>query len=224
MAERLIDLTHCIEDGLVTDSRLPPVHVRELWTREDSAKRYAPGVSFQISTAELCQNTATYVDCPWHRYAEGRGVWNFPLERLVNVPTIVVDVRNGIHPTGEIEHGLLESRAVSGAALLVCSGRSTDWGVPSYRDGSHPWISERTAKHLVRCGVTLYGIDTLNADRFSDLSRPVHSVLLGAEIPIIENLCNLEQVVGQTNARLFAAPLKMVGFGSCPVRAFVLVD
>lgn len=229
MSTTIIDISHSITDGMVTDPRLPAVRLHDVWKREDSAKRYASGVSFQIALAELCQNTGTYIDCPWHRFEDRQGVWNFPLERLVNVPVTTVDARNHIGGDGEIELECVTSAVKGvdvsqGRALLFCTGASRHWGMPKYTDGNHPWISERCATMLVETGVTIYGIDALNADRFSDLRRPVHSILLRADIPILENLCNLERAVGRNDLRLFAAPLKMVGFGSCPVRAFLLAD
>lgn len=218
----IIDLTHPIPHGLVTDPRLPAVKVAEFWSRAASARNYAPGVSFQIATAEFAQNTGTYVDCPWHRYEDGLGVWNFPLERFVNVPTVAVDVRDKIDSSGRIDDGAVTSAAKPGNALLLCTGWSKHWGTAEYGSGRHPWISGSTAHTLVDRGVTLYGIDTLNADPFADRSRPVHSILLRANIPIIENLTNLERLLGR-DVRFFAAPLPIVGFGSCPVRAFATI-
>lgn len=219
----IIDLTHPLPHGLVTDPRLPPVKVGEFWSRAASAKNYAPGVSFQIASVEFAQNTGTYVDCPWHRYEDGLGVWNFPLERFVDLPTVVVDVRNKIDSSGKIDEKAVTSAATSGHALLLLTGWSKHWGTAEYGSGRHPWISGATTHVLVEKGVTLYGIDTLNADCFTDPARPVHSILLRADIPIIENLTNLEQLL-RREVRLFAAPLPIVGFGSCPVRAYAKVD
>ncbi|MBI1827043.1 MAG: cyclase family protein [Planctomycetes bacterium] len=226
MTTTIIDISHNITDGMATDPRLPAVRLHDVWKREESAKRYASGVSFQIALIELCQNTGTYIDCPWHRFEDKQGVWNFPLERLVNVPATIVDARNHIGGDGEIEFECVTA-AIKGAdvsqgrAVLICTGASKNWGTPQYADGNHPWISERCAQALVEAGATIYGIDALNADHFSDLRRPVHSTLLRANIPILENLCNLEQAVGRIDLRLISAPLKIVGFGSCPVRAYL---
>lgn len=217
----IIDLSHPIPHGLVTDPRLPAVKISEFWSRAASAKNYAPGVSFQIASVEFAQNTGTYVDCPWHRYEAGMGVWNFPLERFVDLPTVVVDVREKIDSTGRIDDGTIASAAKSGHAVLLCTGWSKHWGTAEYGSGRHPWISGAAAQALVDKGVRLYGIDTLNADCFSDRSRPVHSLLLLANIPILENLTNVEELLGR-NVSLFAAPLPIVGFGSCPVRAIAI--
>lgn len=218
----IIDLTHPIPHGLVTDPRLPAVKVADFWSRAASAKNYAPGVSFQIASVEFAQNTGTYVDCPWHRYEDGLGVWNFPLERFVDLPTVVADVRDKIDSAGRIEEAALASAAKSGHALLLLTCWSKHWGTAEYGSGRHPWISGSAAQTLADKGVTLYGIDTLNADSFADKARPVHSILLRANIPIIENLTNLERLLSR-DVRLFAAPLPIVGFGSCPVRAFATI-
>lgn len=216
---QIIDLSHPIEHGQKTDRRLPAVRISEFWSRAASAKNYAPGVSFQISTVEFVQNTGTYVDCPWHRYDDGRGVWNFPLERFVDLPTVVVDARGKIDSSGRIDGGTVISPARSGSALLICTGWSRHWQTDEYASGRHPWIAADCANALANKDVTLYGIDTLNADSFADPARPVHSILLRNNIPIIENLTNLDRLLGRT-ARLFAAPLPIVGLGSCPIRAF----
>ncbi|HKQ50234.1 MAG TPA: cyclase family protein [Phycisphaerae bacterium] len=217
----VIDLTHPISHGLVTDPRLPAVNVGEVWSRAASAKNYAPGVSFQIARVEFAQNTGTYVDCPWHRYDDGLGVWNFPLERFVDLPTVVVDVRDHIDAAGRIDDRTIASAAKPGRALLLCTGWSKHWGTDEYGSGRHPWISGAAAQAIADKGVTLYGIDTLNADSFADKARPVHSILLRASIPIIENLTNVEDLLGR-DVRLFAAPLPIEGLGSCPVRAFAI--
>jgi kynurenine formamidase len=218
----VIDLTHPIESGMKTDLRLPPVRITEFWSRAASARNYAPGVSFQIASVEMVQNTGTYVDCPWHRYEDGLGVWNFPLDRFVDLPTVVVDARGKIDSKGEIDDDAIVSAAKNGHALLVCTGWSRHWGTDEYGSGRHPWISGTCAQLLVDRGVTLYGLDTLNADSFADPSRPVHSILLRAGIPIIENVTNFDRLVGRS-VRFHAAPLPIVGFGSCPVRAFAIV-
>jgi kynurenine formamidase len=68
--------------------------------------------------------------------------------------------------------------------------------------------------------VQLVGIDSVNIDNLQDWTRPAHSVLLGADIPIVEHLCKLS-AVPEGGSRFFAVPPKVVGFGTFPVRAFV---
>ena len=96
------------------------------------------------------------------------------------------------------------------------------WRTEKYGDGTHPSILRETAEILVRKGAALVGIDSLNIDAAGDLSRPAHTVLLKAGIPIVEHLTNLDAVVG-TEFTFFAVPVKVRGMGTFPVRAFAAV-
>lgn len=216
----LVDLTHPISNGLVTDPRLPPPRVYDIWTREQSSPRYAPGVSFQISGIDLCQNTGTYMDTPWHRHDSMAGSWNFPLERTTNLPGLRIDVR---HAGRRLSGTLFDRYDFTGHAVLLWTGADARWGEASYRDGSHPFLTPEAARRLVDGGASLFGFDSLNADDFADLARPAHSILLGAAIPIVENLTNLGSLP-ERGFRFHAAPLPIVGFGSCPVRAYGILE
>jgi kynurenine formamidase len=69
----------------------------------------------------------------------------------------------------------------------------------------------------------LVGIDSYNIDDTADAARPAHSLLLKADIPIVEHLCQLE-ALPESGYRFFAVPVKVKEFGTFPVRAFALVD
>ena len=98
------------------------------------------------------------------------------------------------------------------------TGWDTHWGTPRYLSGN-PFLTAQAAAHLVERGARLVGIDSLNIDDVNDLTRPVHTALLGAEIPIVEHLCNLGPLPGK-GFRFSAVPPKVAGFGTWPVRAF----
>lgn len=223
----LIDLSHTLRDGLVTDPRLAPVEVEEVWSRGASAARYAEGVSFQIAATRIVQNSGTYIDCPFHRHEDGRGTWDYPLERVADLPGVVIDARE--EPGAPAAAGtalgpeVFEGVEVSGRAVLVCTGWDGKWGSRAYGAGDHPFLTEDGARALVERGAALYGIDTLNADDFDDPRRPVHTVLLGAEVAIVENLTGLDRLVGRA-FRFFAAPVKVEGLGSFPVQAMAVTE
>jgi len=67
----------------------------------------------------------------------------------------------------------------------------------------------------------LVGIDSMNIDDIHDKSRPVHTALLEAEIPVVEHLTGLGELP-ETGFRFFAVPVKLKSFGSFPVRAFAI--
>src|SRR5262249_12303515 len=87
----------------------------------------------------------------------------------------------------------------------------------------HPLLTKDAAEFLIQAGAALVGIDSFNIDDTADLSRPVHSLLLAEEIPIVEHLRGLEQLPDE-DFYFFAVPVKVKGMGTFPVRAFGLVN
>jgi arylformamidase len=218
MRTRLLDLSHAVEHGLVTYPGLPPPVIGEFLTRADSRGRYAPGTEFQIGRIEMVANTGTYVDAPSHRFAEGTDLAGLPLERLADLPGVVVDPPPGARRIGP---AALPERTLGGVAVLFRTGWSHHFGTPAYGEG-HPFLSGELAAELVRRGVALVGIDSLNVDDTADGERPVHTALLAAGIPIVEHLARLDALPA-TGFRFFAVPVRVRGLGSFPVRAFARV-
>ncbi len=224
MARTLIDLSHTISHGMITDPRLPTPVVRDVWTREQSAARYAQGVSFQIASVEVVQNTGTYLDAPWHRHEGLPGVWNIPLESVADLPGVVLDFRKpAAAGRRSIDVADLKGLDLRAAALLVCTGWDQRWESDHYRDNSHPFLSESAGAYLAEHKAALFGLDAINADNFEDTRRPAHTILLGAGIPIVENLTGLERLIGK-RFRFTAAPARFEGLGSFPVRAYASVE
>ncbi len=228
---RLIDLSRVIEHDMITDPRLPTPRVYDVWTRAQSGARYAPGVSFQIAAIDIVQNTGTYMDSPWHRHEGAHDIASLPIDKVADLPGVCIDARAMV-ARGErrLDVPLFEGLDLRGRAVLVCTGFDRLWNDPRYRDGSHPFLTEAAATLLANAGAALYGVDAINADDFADLRRPVHTILLGAPgggVPIVENLTGLEALVapapGVRDFRFTAAPARIKGLGSFPVRAFASV-
>jgi kynurenine formamidase len=215
---RYIDLSHPIRDGMVTVPNLPAPVIDEYLTREASRERYAPGTEFSIGRITMVANTGTYVDTPFHRYAEGSDLAGMPLERLVDLDGVLVSIESRFADAdvfGEVE--------VYDRAVLIRTGWSDHWGTDTYGNGQHPFLTRAAAEALVSRGAALVGIDSQNIDDTSDASRPAHSILLAARIPIVEHLTNLEQLP-DVGFRFTAAPPRVEGMGTWPVRSFATVD
>jgi kynurenine formamidase len=210
-----LDLSHTLIDGMVTFPGLPGPIICDYLSREASRARYAPGVEFQIGKIEMVANTGTYLDSPFHRYADGKDLAALPLESLADLNAIVVE---GSGDARGIGAEAFEGLDVRGKAVLVRTGWDRHWGTPRYLSGN-PFLTAAAATCLVERGARLVGIDSLNIDDLEDPTRPVHSTLLGAEIPIVEHLCNLGPLPGH-GFRFSAVPPKVAGFGTWPVRAF----
>lgn len=210
-----VDLSHTIEHGMTTYPGLPGPVICDFLSREASRGRYGPGVEFHIGKIEMVANTGTYVDSPFHRYADGKDLSQLPLESLADLDAVVI---RGSADRGAIDRDAFAGRDLGGKAVLVRTGWDVHWGTPAYLDGN-PYLTADAAEYLVRQGVALVGIDSVNIDDLEDLARPVHSTLLGAEIPIVEHLCNLGPLP-EAGFRFSAVPAKVAGFGTWPVRAF----
>jgi arylformamidase len=210
-----VDLSHTIEHGMTTYPGLPGPLICDYLSREASRGRYAPGVEFQIGKIEMVANTGTYLDSPFHRYADGKDLAALPLSSLAGLEAIVI---RGPAAGLAVDRDAFRGRPVRGKAVLVRTGWDVHWGTPAYLDGN-PFLTADAAAYLVDQGAALVGIDSLNIDDTKDPARPVHSTLLSAEIPIVEHLCHLGQLPDD-GFRFSAVPPKVAGFGTFPVRAF----
>ena len=215
----LVDLSHTIEHGMTTYPGLPGPLICDYLSREASRAKYAPGVQFQIGKIDMVANTGTYLDSPFHRYADGKDLAALPLERLAGLDAVVV--RIGPDAPRAIGWAAFERLDVRGRAVLVSTGWDRHWRTERYgRD--NPFLTADACERLRDAGAQLVGIDSVNIDDLDDTARPAHSILLGAEIPIVEHLCNLG-ALPVTGLRFSAVPPKVMGFGTFPVRAFVEV-
>ncbi|HEU4647534.1 MAG TPA: cyclase family protein [Gemmatimonadales bacterium] len=215
MTTRHIDLSHAVEHGMVTYPGLPGPVICDYLSREASRAIYAPGVEFQIGRIEMVANTGTYIDSPFHRYADGADLARLPLEVLAGLPTVVVQAPGASRAIGPEAFSGLQ---LEGKAVLIHTGWSRHWRTPEYLSG-HPFLTADAAQHLLDAGARLVGIDSLNIDDTADMARPVHSRLLGAKVPIVEHLTNLA-ALPPNGFRFYAVPPKVVGFGTFPIRAF----
>jgi len=214
---RLIDVSHTVEDGLITYKGLPAPLICDFLTREESRAMYSEGTEFYIGKIEMVANTGTYVDSPFHRYAEGKDISELPLESLADLEALVV--RAGQERA--IGEAAFDGLDVTGKAVIVATAWDRHWKTEQYFDG-HPFLSRDAARLLAESGAALVGIDSMNIDDTDDLERPAHSILLGAGIPIAEHLCNLGGLP-ERGFRFFAVPVKVKRFGTFPVRAFAMI-
>ena len=214
---KLIDVSHTIEHEMITYKGLPAPLICDYLTRERSRQLYAPGTEFQIGKIEMIANTGTYVDSPFHRYEHGKDLSQLPLSSLANLEAVV------IHTTRRaVDAAQLKGHDVGGKAVLVHTGWSHHWRTDQYFEGN-PYLTAAAATYLRDEGAIMVGIDSLNIDDTADLARPAHTILLGADIPIVEHLTNLHSLP-DNNFRFFAVPVKVKAFGTFPVRAFGIID
>jgi kynurenine formamidase len=213
---RFVELSHEIHAGMVSYPGMPGPEITPHLTREASRDHYAPGTEFAIDRITLVGNTGTYLDSPYHRYPGGGDLASLPLESLADLPAVVVRTADraitALH---------LRTSEVTGRAVLLHTGWDRHWRTGEYGTAA-PYLTGEAARWLADAGAALVGIDSVNIDCTDGGERPAHSILLAAGIPVVEHLTNLD-AVPDTGARFTAAPPRIAGFGTFPVRAYAAV-
>ncbi len=215
---KLIDLSHRIEAGMITYKGLPAPIICDFLAREASRALYEGGAEFSIQRIQMVGNTGTYLDSPFHRYAEGADLAELKLDQLAHLDAVVIDAEGaGI----AVDASAFEGIDLVGRAVLVRTGWDRHWRTDAYFE-NHPFLTGDAAAHLAQAGAALVGIDSHNIDDTRGKARPVHTILLGRNIPICEHMTGLDRLPPQ-GARFYAVPPKMVALGTFPVRAFAIV-
>ena len=217
--ETIVDLSHVIEHGMTTYKGLPGPHICDFWDRAGSAANYDDGSTFQIGRIDMVANTGTYLDSPFHRYAEGKDLAGLPLDSLADLPGIVV--RRPWENELPTDAAQLDGLGVRGKAVLIHTGWDRHWRTDAYF-GDHPYVTAAAAQWLADNGAALVGIDSCNIDNMHVRARPVHTILLGADIPICEHMTGLDRLPDE-GFRFSAVPPKVKGMGTFPVRPYAVL-
>jgi kynurenine formamidase len=215
---QLIDLSHTVEHEMITYQGLPGPVISDFLSRKASRSHYAEGTTFHIGKIEMVANTGTYIDSPFHRYESEKDLSNLSLHSVANLEGIVFHAGSD---SRAIDRELFGNSDLNGKAVLVHTGWARHWRTEQYF-GDHPFLTREAAGYLQESGAALVGIDTLNIDDTADGTRPLHTILLKADIPIVEHMCNLERLP-DSGFTFFAVPVKVKGLGSFPVRAFAVL-
>jgi kynurenine formamidase len=215
---QFIDLSHRIEAGMVTYKGLPAPLVCDFLSREASRNLYEGGAEFAIQRIDMVGNTGTYLDSPFHRYADGVDLADLPLDMLAHLDAVVIDAQGD---DIAVDAHLFDGIDVKGRAVLVHTGWNRHWRTDAYFE-NHPFLTGKAAAHLARAGAALVGIDSHNIDDTRGRERPVHTILLGHNIPICEHMTGLHHLPPR-GARFYAVPPKLVALGTFPVRAFAMI-
>jgi arylformamidase len=223
----VVDLSHPIVEGMITYPGIPAPVLGSHLTFDESAAHYAAGTEFSIGTISMAANTGTYLDTPAHRYRDGEDLSRLSLDKMVDLPGVVVRARDRAATGGRAIdeahlRAALDGLDPAGMAVLVETGHSDRCGTPAYFV-DHPYLTDDAVEFLVSVKPALVGIDSLNIDSTHTGRRPAHSWLLAARIPVVEHLTALADLP-DTGFRFTAAPPAVQGMGTFPVRAFAVVD
>jgi kynurenine formamidase len=216
---RFFEVSHRITAGMKTYPGLPEPTIDVIIDYASSRERYEGKAEFLIASLHLCGNTGTYVDSPHHRYPSGADLAELPLERLAHLGVVMIDATGAGRAIGP---DVFRAVALTASAVLVRTDHSRRWGTDAYFT-DHPFLTAHSVEVLIQARPAFVGIDSLNIDDTADLSRPAHTRLLGAGIPVCEHMTGLD-AVPRTGGRLHAVPIAWVGGATFPVRAYVIAD
>jgi len=220
MKKKYVDLSHTIRDGGITYKGLPAPIICDFLSRKDSEAFYEKGTSFQIGKIEMVSNTGTYIDCPFHRYEDGKDLSAIALDKIANLEGVLIKIPSSKILAIGVEH--FRGKELKNKAVLVFTGWSEHWQTDQYFE-DHPYLTSEAAEYLKNQAVMLVGIDSHNIDNTKVNNRPVHSILLKNEILIVEHLNNLKNLEGE-QFTFSAIPPKIEDFGTFPVRAFATLN
>lgn len=204
----VIDLSHMIEPqiSVFPGSKAPVLEYLYTVARD----------GFTEMEITMNSHSATHVDAPCHMIEGGRTLDQYPLSQFVG-KALTIDCRA---LTGnEIPEQLLLNYAQSLATadfVLLYTGWSAKWATPDYLHG-YPTLSEKAAEFLAGFSLKGIGVDTISVDPVESTNYPVHHIILGKQMIIIENLANLELLTGKT-CTLSCLPLKFKQADASPVR------
>ncbi len=215
----LVDCSHEVVDGMTTYPGLPGPTITTHLSREDTAQRMAPGISFQIGRIDMVANTGTYIDSPWHFHADGADLAGLALAQIADLPAVVV------HLDGH--DGGIGTDAASGGRVRGSRGAVPHRMGPQLAHGSIRRVgatphARGRRRRCSRSGSRSSASTRSTSTRSPTSRRPAHHGLLGAGVPIVEHLTHLDQLP-ERGARFFAVPPKVSGFGTFPVRAFAMI-
>jgi arylformamidase len=204
---KIYDISVLVCDGMPTWPGDPQLTMR-------LASSIARGDAANVTHLDMGAHTGTHLDAPFHFDKNGTGIEQLPLETLIG-PCRVFDLTN---VTGHITAAALEKCDWRGVTRALFKTRnSRRWAQDDHEfDKGFTALAADSAAHLIEHGVELVGIDYLSVEAFGSAAHPVHEILLGMGVVIVESL-NLSEVPAG-DYELIALPVKLKGADGAPAR------
>jgi len=173
------------------------------------------GDAANVSRLVLSSHTGTHLDAPRHFFAEGLTIDGLDLHWLMGPARVCAFPQVTTHLTADD----LRPLGLAGTKrLLLQTSNAALWQKMGFQT-NYVALTESAAYLLVEMGVQLVGIDYLSVDAFERQDFPVHRILLGAGVLILEGL-DL-RAVPPGDYELLALPLLLQHGDGAPVRAIL---
>jgi kynurenine formamidase len=223
--DEIVDLGHELYSGMPCYA----ANVTAFWTVDDfdSTRRTSGGRrALRNKMMLLSEHTGTHFDAPSHFDEAGLSVDQVPLENLILAGHLLdlthKKAHEAIEPQDLIEAERASGKAVTaGTAVVVWTGQDVNWGNPGFFY-ERPYVTAESAQWLVERGITLFCTDLIAIDNPEEWWEPTHTAFLGGGVPMVQQLNNLERLVGR-EFTFVALPLPMRGGTASPVRPVALL-
>ncbi len=163
-------------------------------------------------------HTGTHIDAPSHFIEDGATIDEIPIERFRR-PGVCLDLREFAQPGSPITLEHLEAAGfdapeVEGTILMLATGWSDEAWQSERLYEANPYLARDAASALAEASPSALGLDFAVDDT---KPWPNHTILLGAEVLLIENLMRLPELP-RDGFEVTAFPLKLVGQNGGPTR------
>jgi kynurenine formamidase len=155
---------------------------------------------------DISMHAGTHIDSPMHLTDSNEYISELSLDSFIG-PGYVLDVRNQPIIEMKVEY---EELVKENSILLLYTGFDKLYGMPEYYE-EHPILDMDLCKFLIKKNIKMVGIDMPSPDKYP---FEIHKLLLENKIYIIENLTNLDKLLGNKNFEVIAFPLKIKADGS----------
>lgn len=209
---RIYDLTHILQEDTLLFPGTPPLQIKSRNTIQVNG--------FAETQITLTSHVGTHVDAPAHLIAGGRTLGDFSTERFWGSGFVV----NCHDCQMEISQPFLAAQLAEKPPLdyvILATGQGRKWPTANYLE-NFPVLTTEAAGWLVEQKIKAVGIDAISFDPMDSEQLPVHRILLGAEILLLENL-KIHPALLNCAVELVLAPLNYRQADGAPVRVFAKV-
>ncbi|HLD25011.1 MAG TPA: cyclase family protein [Patescibacteria group bacterium] len=204
---KYVDLTYAIVDNMPVFPGDPPMSLKQVASIKERGY-----TDHQLTTA---MHVGTHIDAPLHMIEGGARIDEIAADRFIG-SGILIDARG----KEMIDESFLYGKTLThDSVVLICTGTDKKYRTPLY-DTQYPTITESFAQKLADAKVKILGIDFINPDK--DDSFPIHKILLSRQVLIIENLTNIDSLIGVNSFDVIAFPMKLHA-EAAPVRVVAMV-
>ncbi|WP_459502113.1 cyclase family protein [Bacillus sp. C1] len=208
---KVIDLSQTFENNMSQFPGTPPIHLESITSVEEAG--------FQVTDFHSIVHVGTHCDAPAHFISGASTIEQLPLNQFVG-EAILIDVTH-VQERKLPKEVLHDAGIKEGDIVIFHSNLSNKWNTAAYEKEAF-YLSEELAEELVRLKVKAVGLDFISPDEVTTETSPIHHILLGNNIYLIENLTNLAAI--ETKRFFFsAAPLKIKNSDGAFARAFAVI-